>query len=89
MSFSFHTQSQQQEDNGWSALTLTSDYLNRINLYRQRIWMCKVTGKTNLTYEEALVSEKSATEKVQQFPKELRAPALKIIQYSKSYSVLR
>ena len=51
--------------------------------------MCKVTGKTNLTYEEALVSEKSATEKVQQFPKELRAPALKIIQYSKSYSVLR
>ncbi|RYR66294.1 hypothetical protein Ahy_A03g012281 isoform A [Arachis hypogaea] len=59
-----------------------SDYLNRINLYRQRIWMCKVTGKTNLTYEEALVSEKSASEKVQQFPKELRASVLRIIQYS-------
>ncbi|MED6192023.1 hypothetical protein PIB30_006167 [Stylosanthes scabra] len=44
--------------------------------------MCKVTGKTNLTYEEALVSEKSASEKVQQFPKELRASALRIIQYS-------
>ncbi|OIV89821.1 hypothetical protein TanjilG_29913 [Lupinus angustifolius] len=44
--------------------------------------MCKVSGKTSLTYEEALVSERHATEKVQQFPKELMAPALKTIQYS-------
>ncbi|XP_054805545.1 uncharacterized protein LOC129308459 isoform X2 [Prosopis cineraria] len=58
------------------------DYLNRINLYRQRVWTCKVTGKTNLTYEEAMVSERRATEKVQQIPKELMAPALRIIQYS-------
>lgn len=49
--------------------------------------MCKVTGKTNLTYEEAMVSEKRATEKVQQIPKELIAPALRIIQYSKDYSL--
>ncbi|PON48734.1 WSTF/Acf1/Cbp [Parasponia andersonii] len=59
-----------------------NEYLNRINLYRQRVWTCKVTGKINLTYEEALVSEKRATEKVQQFPKELVVPALRIIQYS-------
>ncbi|GMY12642.1 DDT domain-containing protein DDB_G0282237 isoform X1 [Fagus crenata] len=58
------------------------EYLNRINLYRQRVWACKVTGKTSLTYEEALVSEKRAVEMVQQFPKELMAPALHIIQYS-------
>ncbi|KAF7840185.1 DDT domain-containing protein [Senna tora] len=58
------------------------DYLKRINLYRQRVWMCKVTGKTSLTFEEAMVSEKRATEKVQQIPKELMAPALRIIQYS-------
>lgn len=58
------------------------EYLNRINLYRRRVWVCKFTGKTNLTYEEALVSEKRAAEKVQQFPKELMAPALHIIQYS-------
>ncbi|CAL0330057.1 unnamed protein product [Lupinus luteus] len=58
------------------------EYLNRLNLYRQRIWMCKVSGKTSLTYEEALVSEQHATEKVKQFPKELMTPALKIIQYS-------
>lgn len=48
--------------------------------------MCKVTGKTGLTYEEAIVSEQHATEKVQQFPKELMTTALGIIQYSKNYS---
>lgn len=64
-------------------LTWISEYLNRINSYRQRVWMCRVTGKTNLTYEEALVSEKRATEKVQQFPTEVVVPALQIIQYSK------
>ncbi|KAL5566356.1 hypothetical protein UlMin_029520 [Ulmus minor] len=58
------------------------EYLNRINSYRQRVWTCKVTGKINLTYEEALVSEKHAIEKVQQLPKELVVPALCIIQYS-------
>lgn len=58
------------------------EYLNRINLYRQRVWTCKVTAKTNLTYEEALVSEKRATEKVQQFPKELVAPVLRDVQFS-------
>ncbi|XP_022932029.1 DDT domain-containing protein DDB_G0282237 isoform X1 [Cucurbita moschata] len=59
-----------------------SEYLSRINLYRRRVWMCKFTGKSNLTYEEALVSEKCAAEKVQQFPKDLIVPALQIIQYS-------
>lgn len=58
------------------------EYLKRINLYRQRIWTCKVTGKTNLTYEEALVSEQRAAEKVQKFPEEFIGPVLRIIQYS-------
>ncbi|XP_042505701.1 DDT domain-containing protein DDB_G0282237-like [Macadamia integrifolia] len=57
-------------------------YLKRINLYRQRVWTCKVTGKTNLTYEEALVSEQRGIEKVQQFPKELTIPVLHMIQFS-------
>ncbi|KAJ4964333.1 hypothetical protein NE237_024272 [Protea cynaroides] len=57
-------------------------YLHRINLYRRRVWTCKVTGKTNFTYEEALVSEQHATEKVQQFPKELMTPVLLMIQFS-------
>ncbi|KAJ8769191.1 hypothetical protein K2173_000966 [Erythroxylum novogranatense] len=58
------------------------EYLNRINLYRQRIWTCKTTGKTNLTYEEALVSEKCAAEKIQEIPKEIEEPALRMIQFS-------
>lgn len=74
---------------GWLfTLTQISDYLQRLNLYRQRVWSCKVTGKTGLTYEEAIVSEQRATEKFLQFPKEFMTPALKIIQYSKSYSCL-
>ncbi|KAK9095902.1 hypothetical protein Sjap_021399 [Stephania japonica] len=58
------------------------EYLNRINLYRHRVWTCKFTGKTNLTYEEALVSEQRATEKIQQFPEELVSPVLHMIQFS-------
>lgn len=58
------------------------DYMNRINLYCQRVWTCKVTGKTNMTFEEALASEKQAMEKVQQFPKELVAPVLRDVQFS-------
>ncbi|OMO89494.1 hypothetical protein CCACVL1_07798 [Corchorus capsularis] len=58
------------------------EYLNRINLYRQRVWMCKCTGKTNMTFEEALVSEKHASRKVQDLPKEVVEPALRMIQFS-------
>ncbi|KAH1038391.1 hypothetical protein J1N35_040134 [Gossypium stocksii] len=58
------------------------EYLNRINLYRQRVWMCKSTGKSNLTYEEAMVTEKHAIQKVQQLPNDVVAPALRIIQFS-------
>lgn len=58
------------------------EYLKRINLYRQRVWTCKVTGKTNLTYEEALVSEHRAAEKVQMFPEEFIEPVLRTVQYS-------
>ncbi|CAL9081762.1 unnamed protein product [Musa textilis] len=60
------------------------DYLKRVNLYRQRVWRCKVTGKSNLTYEEALVSEHRATENVQQFPKDLIPRVLHMIQFSTS-----
>ncbi|KAJ4908630.1 DDT domain-containing protein [Raphanus sativus] len=57
-------------------------YLKRINLYRQRVWTCKSTGKTSLTYEEALESEKLASKKVQTLPGVLVAPALRLIQFS-------
>ncbi|KAL6885853.1 hypothetical protein ACP4OV_010114 [Aristida adscensionis] len=59
-----------------------NEYLKRLNLYRQRVWTCKVSGKSNLTYEEALVWEQRAAEKAQQLPKQLIAPVLRMIQYS-------
>ncbi|KAG6548407.1 hypothetical protein Mapa_009893 [Marchantia paleacea] len=58
------------------------EYLSHVNLYRRRLWTCKVTGKQNLTYEEALVSERRATERVQQFPKEFMGPVLSMVQFS-------
>lgn len=58
------------------------EYLNRLNLYRQRVWSCKVSGKSNLTYEEALVSEHHAAEKAQQLPRELVVPVLQMVQYN-------
>ncbi|CAA2986050.1 Hypothetical predicted protein [Olea europaea subsp. europaea] len=61
---------------------MSSEYLKRINLYRKRVWTCKATGKVNLTYEEALVSEKEAAERIQNFPKELVAPVLREVQFS-------
>lgn len=58
------------------------EYLRRINLYRHRVWTCKLTGKNYLTYEEALVLEKKAAEEVQKFPEELVAPVLRDVQFS-------
>ncbi|KAK4353537.1 hypothetical protein RND71_025731 [Anisodus tanguticus] len=58
------------------------EHLRRINLYRHRVWTCKLTGKNYLTYEEALVSEKKAAEEVQKFPEELVAPVLRDVQFS-------
>lgn len=58
------------------------EYLKHVNLYRQRVWTCKYSGKSNLTYEEALESERKTTEKVQQFPREFMGPVLQLVQYS-------
>ncbi|TKY60491.1 vacuolar cation/proton exchanger 5 [Spatholobus suberectus] len=65
-----------------SALSVAAEGTLSMRVIARRIWTCKITGKTGLTYEEALVSEQHATEKVQQFPKELVTIALRIIQYS-------
>ncbi|CAK9217867.1 unnamed protein product [Sphagnum troendelagicum] len=58
------------------------EYLSCMKLYQRRVWTCKVSGKSNLTYEEAIVSEHKANEKVQQFPKEFMGPVLHMVQFS-------
>ncbi|XP_068665460.1 uncharacterized protein [Aristolochia californica] len=59
-----------------------TNYLKRMRLYCKRVWACKVTGKTQLTYEEALVSENQAIEKTQDFPEEFIPLVLRFIQFS-------
>ncbi|KAL3844805.1 hypothetical protein ACJIZ3_002208 [Penstemon smallii] len=59
-----------------------NEYLKRINLYRKNVWTCKATGKSNLTYEEALVSENKASERIQNIPIEYVAPVLRDVQFS-------
>ncbi|TVU14415.1 hypothetical protein EJB05_37882, partial [Eragrostis curvula] len=58
------------------------EYRKRLKLYRQKFWTCKVSGKSNLTFEEALICEQRAAEKAQQLPKEFIAPVLRMIQHS-------
>lgn len=50
------------------------------------VWTCSVTGKTGLTFEEALTSEETAKSMLNSFPVGLQAPVLflvKLIEESK------
>lgn len=46
------------------------------------VWQCESTGKDNLTYEEALKSERLARKKLEQFKHSLRAPVLLLIEHA-------
>ncbi|XP_068619340.1 bromodomain adjacent to zinc finger domain protein 1A-like [Battus philenor] len=52
------------------------EYCERIILVNSMVWTCEMTGKNNLTYAEALESEKSARKSLKDFPMELRIPIL-------------
>lgn len=41
------------------------DYINKLSLYHQAIWECEVTGRQNLTYEQALESERMEASRVE------------------------
>ncbi|KAI8340761.1 hypothetical protein BC941DRAFT_347555, partial [Chlamydoabsidia padenii] len=57
-------------------------YLERITLYRQPIWQCESSGRSNLTYAEALESERIEKDKVQnKLPVELQKAILKRAQF--------
>ncbi|CAJ0916343.1 3906_t:CDS:10 [Entrophospora sp. SA101] len=60
-----------------------SEYLKNIALYNQPLWQCAVTGKLNLTYADALESEKKHREQLdEKFPNGLKKPILEIVQFS-------
>nr|CAB3450050.1 unnamed protein product [Digitaria exilis] len=69
-------------DGGESGIGFWREYLKRLNLYRQRVWTCKISGKSNLTFEEALVSEHNVVEKTKKLPAEFMSYVLRMIQYS-------
>ncbi|CAH1959185.1 unnamed protein product [Acanthoscelides obtectus] len=52
------------------------EYSEKIILYNSMVWTCAFTGKTNLTYIEALESEEQARKSIQEFSVELRIPLL-------------
>ncbi|KAG0379361.1 hypothetical protein BGX24_000705 [Mortierella sp. AD032] len=58
------------------------DYINRYFFYKQKNWQCETTGKSGLTYEEALESEhKEKSMVANYFPAPLRKPLLEFVQF--------
>ena len=44
------------------------EFVRRVEIYQSRIWSCKITGKSSLTYQEALESEKEMRSSLKDFP---------------------
>ncbi|KAL7301539.1 hypothetical protein TKK_0005971 [Trichogramma kaykai] len=53
-----------------------NEFCERIILCNSMIWSCSITGKSGMTYEEALLCEENAKESLKEFPMELRIPIL-------------
>ncbi|KAI8821869.1 uncharacterized protein EV422DRAFT_435696 [Fimicolochytrium jonesii] len=63
--------------------TSYEDYVARYGFLRKRQFTCGKTGISNLTYEEALESERQAVKRIEEsFPEVWRAPAIRMIHYS-------
>lgn len=54
------------------------DYFDRIMLLNSTVWTCALTSRPQLTYAEALDSERDARRILRNFPAELKAPLLYI-----------
>ncbi|KZC06179.1 Bromodomain adjacent to zinc finger domain protein 1A [Dufourea novaeangliae] len=55
-----------------------NEFCERIILCNSLIWSCSITGKSNMTYEEALQCEENAKRSLKEFPMELRIPILNL-----------
>eukprot|EP00164_Ancoracysta_twista_P007197 GFYU01010187.1.p1 GENE.GFYU01010187.1~~GFYU01010187.1.p1 ORF type:complete len:876 (-),score=358.18 GFYU01010187.1:132-2759(-) len=53
------------------------EYLKKFFMYIEKQWTCKATGKTMLTFEQALQSERKAEEDAEKCPIELVEPLLR------------
>ncbi|KAG0055875.1 hypothetical protein BGZ83_007164 [Gryganskiella cystojenkinii] len=62
--------------------TSYEDYLNRYMFYQQKSWQCETTGKSGLTYKQALESEQKEKDVVaNKFPPQLRKPLLQFVHF--------
>ncbi|EMR10017.1 hypothetical protein PNEG_01772 [Pneumocystis murina B123] len=59
------------------------DYLTRMDFYNEKIFMCEITGHTNMTYFQAYQSELMHARDIEEtFPESLKEPVLRKIQLS-------
>lgn len=62
--------------------TTYEEYLNRLDFYKQRRFICQISGKSGLTFFEALQSELAGAVQVEQaFPEALKGPILRKVQF--------
>lgn len=63
------------------------DYFRHVMAINSTVWQCEATGKDNLTYAEALKSEKKARKKMELFKDCLRPPVMMVIEHAKQSSL--
>ncbi|KAK9747160.1 ATP-utilizing chromatin assembly and remodelling N-terminal [Popillia japonica] len=62
------------------------EFAERTILCNSMVWTCAMTGRSNLTYVEALQSEENARKSLKDFPLELRIPVLYLANKTKRSS---
>ena len=60
-------------------------YITRMELYQSQIWSCRLSGKSNLTYEQALQSEEEVLETISIIPENVIPILLEMIHGSPDY----
>ncbi|ORY70045.1 uncharacterized protein BCR38DRAFT_98340 [Pseudomassariella vexata] len=62
--------------------TSYEDYLNRMDFYNQRRFICQISGRSGLSFFKALESEAAGAQEVEQaFPEALKGPVLRRVQF--------
>jgi len=59
------------------------DFFQRTIMCNSLVWSCNITGKSNLTYEEALESERKAKKRLGNIPKPLKKSLLWLASHTK------
>ncbi|XP_017057280.1 bromodomain adjacent to zinc finger domain protein 1A [Drosophila ficusphila] len=62
-------------------------YFRHVMVINSTVWQCEATGKENLTFEEAVKSERAARKKMEQFKQSLRAPVLLVVEHARQSAV--